>query len=68
VFKNNIKKISIDLGNHANDDDEALYQEWELYEHVCKDMAKTALPSEKIMRIGNFRNNCLNKSPSVLII
>lgn len=41
MFKNNIKKISIDFGNHANDDDAALRQQCELYEHVCMNMAKT---------------------------
>jgi len=33
--------MSIDLGNHANDDDAALRQKCELYEYECMDMAKT---------------------------
>jgi len=30
--------MSIDLGDHANDDDAALRQKCELYEHECMDI------------------------------
>lgn len=53
MFKNNIKKMSIDLGNHANDDDAALRQKCELYhEYECMDMAKT-----HVAKFNSFKEN-----------